>query len=230
MCGADGRLAHSWRLGQARHRGTLDDYANLARGAIALVEAGGGDSYLDAARQLVAALDAHFPDADGGGYFFTAADAADVIVRRRDAHDGATPSGNGVMVGVLARLWSLTGAAGYRDRAERLVLAFAGEVERNFFPLMSLMNNAELLEHAVEIVIVGDADDSGARALHAAVQARSLPNKVLRRLGPQTALPAGHPAFGKGLVAGKAAAYVCRSMACSAPVTAPQELARLLAA
>jgi uncharacterized protein YyaL (SSP411 family) len=230
MRGADGRLAHSWRLGQARHRGTLDDHAHMARAAIALVEAGAGDSYLDAARALVAVLDAHFADAEAGGYCFTASDAADVIVRRKDAHDNATPSGNGVMVGVLARLWSLTGEAVWRERAERLVATFAGEVERNFFPLMTLMNSAELLEETLEIVIVGAPAEPGTRALHRAVQDRSLPNKVLRRLVPGASLPPGHPASGKGLVDGKAAAYVCRAMACSAPATSPEALAPLLRA
>jgi uncharacterized protein YyaL (SSP411 family) len=201
----------------------------MARAAIALVEAGAGESYLDAARALVESLDAHFIDAEGGGYFFTASDAADVIVRRKDAHDNATPSGNGIMVGVLARLWSLAGEARYRDKAERLTTAFGGEVERNFFPLMTLMNNAELLEDMVEIVIVGAPDDPGARALHAAVHARCLPNKVLRRLAPGAPLPPQHPAHGKGLVDGKATAYVCRNMACSAPVTTAEALAGLLA-
>jgi uncharacterized protein YyaL (SSP411 family) len=80
----------------------------------------------------------------------------------------------------------------------------------------------------VEIVIVGEPDDAGARALHEVVQARCLPNKVLRRLGPGASLPPQHPAHGKGLVDGKAAAYVCRAMACSAPVTTPDALASLL--
>jgi uncharacterized protein YyaL (SSP411 family) len=228
MRGTDGRLAHSWRLGQAKHRGTLDDCAAMARAAIALSEAGAGESYVDAARALVETLDANFLDAEGGGYFFTAADAADVIVRRKDAHDNATPSGNGIMVGVLARLWSLTGEARFRDKAENLVSAFAGEAERNFFPLMTLMNNAELLEGMVEIVIVGDAGDAGACALHAALQALCLPNKVLRRLASGASLPPAHPAHGKGLVDGKAAAYICRAMACSAPVTTPEALTALL--
>ncbi len=153
-----------------------------------------------------------------------------MIVRRKDAHDNATPSGNGIMVGVLARLWSLTGEARYRDKAEHLTKAFGGEVERNFFPLMTLMNNAELLEGMVEIVIVGDAEDPGTRALHAAVQAHCLPNKVLRRLAPGASLPPLHPARGKGLVDGRAAAYVCRAMACSPPVTIPSALAELLIA
>ena len=228
MRGGDGRLFHSWRNDVRKHRGTLDDHANMARGALALYETGGDERHLEAARALVEALDSHFRDSDGGGYFFTAADAADVIVRRRDVHDNAVPSGNGTMVGVLARLWSLTGEQRYRDRADEIIAAFAGEAESNVFPLMTLMNNAELLQAMVEIVIVGPADDPATRALAAAVHDRALPNKVLRLLPPDAALPAGHPAAGKGLVDGRPAAYVCRDMACSAPVTSAATLASLL--
>ncbi len=228
MRGDDGRLLHSWRNGTARHRGTLDDHANMARAALALFETDGESRHLEAARLLVEALDAHFHDTSGGGYFFTAADAADVIVRRKDAHDNAVPSGNGTMVGVLARLWALTGEERFRDRAEEVVAAFAGEVERNFFPLMTLMNNAELLQALTEVVIIGSPVDPATGALTAVVHSRSLPNKVMRSLSPDAVLPPGHPAAGKGLVDGRPAAYVCREMACSAPVVEPTELAAAL--
>jgi hypothetical protein len=230
MRGADGRLSHSWRAGVAKHRGTLDDHAALARAALTLFETGGEARHLDAARDLVEALDQHFRDDAGGGYFFTAADAADVIVRRKDAHDNATPSGNGMMVGVLARLWSLTGERRYRDSAATIVAAFAGEVEDNFFPLMTLMNNAELLDSLIEIVIAGAPDDPATRALVAAVHDRCLPSKVLRLLPPNTMLPDGHAAAGKGMVGGRPAAYVCRDQACAAPVTDAAALTALFRA
>ena len=60
-------------------------------------------------RQLTALLDAHFWDKAAGGYFMTADDVKDVIQRPKSAGDNATPNGNGAMVGVLARLYHLTG-------------------------------------------------------------------------------------------------------------------------
>ena len=93
----DGRLFHSWRIGKRLHRGTLDDYANMARAGIALFEATGEPHYLDEARSLVAVLDHHFADAAGGGYFITADDAADLIVRTKHCHDNAAPAGNGTL-------------------------------------------------------------------------------------------------------------------------------------
>jgi uncharacterized protein YyaL (SSP411 family) len=42
-------------------------------------------------------------------------------------------------------------------------------------------------------------------------------------------LPTRHPAAGKGLVAGRAAAYVCEGPVCSLPSTEPQALTAALA-
>jgi uncharacterized protein YyaL (SSP411 family) len=220
----NGRLFHSFRAGKRLHRGTLDDYANMARAGLALFEAIGGSGYVDDVRALVAVLDRHFEDAEAGGYFVTADDAADLIVRTKHAHDNAAPAGNGTLVGVFARLWLLTGDHTWRDKAERQVAAFAGELQTNFFPLMTLLNNYELMQSATELVIVGDPVDPRTKALRRAVHARSLPNKVVRLVSPQASLPADHPAAGKGLVDGMPALYVCRNMTCQPPITDPLAL------
>ena len=215
----NGRLFHSWRLGKRLHRGTLDDYANMARAGIALFEVTGEAAYLDEVKSLLAVLDRHFADAAAGGYFTTADDAADLIVRTKHCHDNATPAGNATLVGVFARLWVLDGDNAWRDKADRQVAAFAGELEGNFFPLMTLLNGYETLQSSSELVIVGERGAPDSEALRRAVYARSLPNKVVRRLTPATPLPTDHPAAGKGLVSGKAALYICRNMSCQPPIT-----------
>jgi uncharacterized protein YyaL (SSP411 family) len=141
-----GRLAHAWRGGVAAHPASVDDYADLARAALALFEATGALYYLTQTERWVEVLDRHHWDAVGDGYFFAADDTSDVIARAKTAHDGPVPSGNGTMVGVLARLFLLTGKDAYRDKAERIVAAFSGELSRNFFPLASLICGAELLQ------------------------------------------------------------------------------------
>jgi uncharacterized protein YyaL (SSP411 family) len=221
----DGRLFHSHRVAKRLHRGTLDDYACMARAGVTLFEVTGDSRYLDEAQALIAVLDRHFADSEGGGYFTTADDAADLIVRGKHCHDNAVPAGNGVLVGVFARLWALTGEARWHDKALAQVAAFAGELESNFFPLMSLLNGYETLQGAVELVIVGDPSEPATEALRRAVYGKSLPDKVVRRLTPDASLPSGHPATGKGLVQGKAALYVCRNLSCEAPVTDPAALA-----
>ena len=227
MTGADGRLGHSYR-GRLQHRATLDDYANLARGAVLLFEATGKTDHLDYAEALVATANAWYWDKTGGGYFFTAEDATDLITRTKHAHDNATPSGNGVMAQVLTRLYHHTGKTTYRDRAAAVIVTFGGEVQRNFFPLSTLLNAAELAERALQVVLVGTADGI-ASLRHAVATAASLPNLILQQLAPAATLPEDHPARGKGMVDGKLTAYVCEGPVCSAPLTDADALAAMLA-
>jgi uncharacterized protein len=224
MTAADGRVRHSWRSGQARHPASVDDYANLCRAALTLFEATADDAYLAQVRDWVAVLDRHYWDDAEGGYFFAADDTADLIARVKTASDAAVPSGNGTMVGVLTRLALLTGEDAYRQRGDAIIAAFAGEVGRNFFPLATLINNAEVALNPLQIVLVGEANDTVFAELRRAVYLVSLPNRLVLTVSPGTALPGDHPAFGKGLVAGRAAAYVCEGPVCSAPLTEPQAL------
>jgi uncharacterized protein len=224
MAAPDGRLFHSWRGGEARHPASVDDYANLCRAALALHEGTQDARYLGAAQDWIAVLDRHYWDGEGGGYFFAADDTPGLIARAKTASDAAVPAGNGTLVGVLTRLAILTGDEAYRVRAEMVIRAFAGEVARNFFPLATLINNAELAQKPVQIVLVGEEGDPALAALHRTVYAVSLPRRVVQMIAPSAALPAGHPAFGKTLVEGRPTAYVCEGPVCSLPIVASQQL------
>jgi uncharacterized protein YyaL (SSP411 family) len=221
MTAQDGRLRHSWREESARHPASVDDYANLARAALALHEAGAGKHLLSQVRQWIAILDRHYRDPAGDGYFFAADDTPGLIARVKTAADAAVPAGNGTLVGVLTRLSLLTGEPEWHARAERIFAAFSGEVARNFFPLATLLNNFDLCENPVQVVLVGDGATPGFAALRQAIQKVSLPNRVYFELPEDRSLPQGHPALGKGLVEGRAAVYVCEGPVCSLPLTEP---------
>jgi uncharacterized protein YyaL (SSP411 family) len=225
----EGRLYHSWRDGRARHPATVDDYANLCRAALALHEATQADRYITRARDWIAVLDRHYRDGESGGYFFAADDTLGLIARAKTAADAAVPAGNGTLVGVLTRLTVLTGDEAYRERADAAIRAFAGEVARNFFPLATLINNAELAQKPVQIVLIGAVGDPALAALRRAVYAVSLPRRIVQIVVPGTDLPANHAAHGKTLIDGKAAAYVCEGPVCSLPIVESQELVDALA-
>ncbi len=229
MAAPDGRLFHSWRAGRARHPATVDDYANLCRAALALHEATQDPSYLAVAQGWIGVLDRHYWDTDAGGYFFAANDTPGLIARAKTAADAAVPAGNGTLVGVLTRLAILTGEQRYRERAETIIRTFAGEVARNFFPLGTLINNAELAQAPVQIVLVGKAGDPELAALRRAVYAVSLPRRIVQSVAPGEALPASHPAHGKTLVGGKPTAYICEGPVCSLPIVTSQEVIDALA-
>ena len=223
-----GRLHHSWRHGVLKHPATLDDYALMCDAALALHQATGRADYLAQAEAWLETVESHYGDPDGGGYFLTADDTKQLIVRTKTAHDNAAPAGNGTLAGVFARLFYLTGKESYRERAEAVISAFSGELNRFFSAFASLINASELLQSAVQLVVIGAEEDPATQALTRAAYDLSLPMLVLQRIAPDGSLPASHPATGKGMKDGQPTAYVCRGPACSLPITAADELSQAL--
>jgi uncharacterized protein YyaL (SSP411 family) len=213
------RLIHAWREGKAKHPAIIDDYANMARAAIALFEVTGKTNYLQQAQAWVASADQHHWDNEGGGYYLPADDTGDLIVRAKTIHDNATPTGNGTMVEVLARLFYITGDAHYRNRADEIVRVFCGEDTQPMIAMPALLSGYELLENAVQIVIVGDLNDGATAALLNTAFQAPLPNRIVMQHEPDTTLPPQHPATGKGLVDNKPTVYVCVGPTCGLPIT-----------
>jgi uncharacterized protein YyaL (SSP411 family) len=217
------RPQHSWREGKARHPATLDDLAQMARGALALHEATGEAGYLDAAERYAALADAHYWDRAEGGYFLSADDVLDVIQRSKPLYDNATPAGNGAMAEVLARLHHLTGKDAYRMRVEGLFRALAPQRAEMLINAPGLACAFEYLERPTLIVVAGEG--KGAEDLLRAAFALPASAKIVQRVADGRALAPSHPAHGKGPVDGKPAAYVCVGKTCGLPVTDAKDLA-----
>ncbi len=225
----EGRLRHTWREGRLRHAAVLDDYANMARASLLLFEATGEAAYLDQAQAWVATANKRYWDGLSGGYFLTADDTDDVITRPKTIADNATPNGNGTMMEVLARLHYLTGTPAYRERAETLGQIFSGKSPEHHTNLPTLCNGFELLENAMQIVVVGDEHQETTGSLTRVAVEAAPPTRIIYRLTPDAQLPDGHPAQGKGLVNGMPAVYLCLGQTCGLPVTDPEDLRRQLA-
>jgi hypothetical protein len=217
MGAQDGRVQHAWRLGRIAAVGLIDDQAAMARAALALYEATGSQDRLAQAIRIVEAAERSFAD-DSGGFFTTATDAADVpLSRPRTAADNAYPVGNGLMAEVYARLHHLTGSAAWRMRAEGVLRAFSGAPER-LAAMPTLLAAADLLAEAASVVVAGDLETALARDLAAAALAAPDPAVVLQRAGVGDAIPATHPAHGKGAGNAGATAYLCRRAICGLPL------------
>jgi uncharacterized protein len=223
--GPDGRLLHAWREGHPGARALLDDYASMARAALALFEASGEPRDLEAARSLAAeALDL-FGDGAGGVYL-TATDAADVPgARPRQAHDGATPSGVGLLAEAFVRLWHLTDEARWREAAENLIRAVSGAPEGLGGSPLTLMS-ADMLERGGSAAVDGPLDDPRSQTLaQAALRAPDPSLTVLRldrRLWPDGPPRADLPQAPEPI------AMLCQGQTCSLPVATPEALTALM--
>lgn len=226
----NGRLRHVWCAGRARHPAVLDDYANMARAALALFEVTGKKAYFGHAEEWITIANHHFWDDPKGGYFLSADDTDDVITRSKTIADNATPSGNGIMVEVLARLFGHTGDVSARERAEAVVTLFSGNNPNYLLSIPGLLAAYEYLAQPVQIVIIGDRRDPVTRDLRAAAHRSAANCKIISLLEPSQVIPDHHPAAGKTQVDGQSTAYVCIGPVCGLPATTVADLQRQLAA
>jgi uncharacterized protein YyaL (SSP411 family) len=227
----DGRLCRTWKPGHpARINGYLEDYANVADGLTALYAISFDRTWLDAAVELIDLMVSHFGD-PAGGFFDTADDHETLITRPKDVFDSATPSGNAVAADVLLRLAVLTDRDDYRALAERTLAPLAEPMQHYPLGFARALSAVDfLLSDPAEVAIVGPPDRPDTRALVEATFAPFLPNKVVAGAIPDDGGAArGVPLLEqRGLVDGRAAAYVCQHYVCQAPVTTPAALAPLL--
>jgi uncharacterized protein YyaL (SSP411 family) len=217
------RLGHSLRLGRLQADAMLDDYAQMVRAALALYEVTGEPGYRAKAEAWMETAHEHYRD-DNGGYFFTADDAATLIVRTKSALDHAHPSGNAAMVENFARLFHLTGEDVYRQCAEAAVAAFSGGLGNQFPSMAALLNAWEVLADGVRVTLTGEPNDPLRTRLLRAVAASGDPDLIVAHLAPGDALPMGYPP----VAVGAATAIVCRGQSCSLPITDPEILRKEL--
>ncbi|KAJ1684719.1 hypothetical protein LUZ63_019990 [Rhynchospora breviuscula] len=215
----DGRLRRASRDGVVgAPAGVLEDYGCLATAYVDLAAATADATWLDRARELLAVATTHFGTGDGG-FFDTADDAETLVARPRDPADNASPSGLSSLVHALLGYAALTGSGEHRAVAER-ALASVVEIGRRAprFAGWSLAAADAALDGPVEVAVVG----SGEQAQALAREARRIPGALVVVAEPGTSdVPLLE---GRGLVAGRPAAYVCREMVCERERTAGPDL------
>jgi len=116
--------------------GNLDDYAFLADALFSLaavidwLEPGQHGRYRDRGLAVLRAIEAHFTDAQAVGAFFTPADQADAIARKKEWFDNALPAGNSCLARALLMAEALTGDGQWLAAADQLRLAYPGLAQR----------------------------------------------------------------------------------------------------
>ena len=228
MSQPDGKLYRSHKDGQARFNAYLEDYAAFVRALLSLYESTFELRWLAEASRLTQIIFAQFHDPTNGGFFQTGLDHEQLVVRRKDFIDNATPSGNALAAEALLRLSVLVGNDEYRREASRIVLIMQAMMTRQptgFGRLLGVV--ASLLAPSQEVAIVGDPTEPATQALYQEVRKRYLPHTILASKRPEeeSMLPL---LAGRTLVDGKAAAYVCEHYTCQLPVTDAAALGKLL--
>jgi len=211
------RFARTSRDGVAgTNSAVLEDHGAVAEAFIAVLGITGDAVWLDRARLLLDRVVDHFADPDGG-FFDTADDAETLVVRPKDASDNAYPSGTSAAVAALLSFAAVTGEHRYRAAAESGIASAANiatQVPR--FAGSTLAAAETVLAGPLEIAVVGSREERA--ELHRAALHMSSPGAVV--IAGEVGLDI--PLFEqRGLVDGRAAAYVCEGFVCRQPVTDP---------
>lgn len=103
------KLKVTFREGESKGEGHIDDYAFYCYALISLYEAGYEVDYLKRAVQYANVLIDKFFDKENGGFYLYAEDGEQLIHRPKEIYDGAIPSGNSVAAYCLEKLAALTG-------------------------------------------------------------------------------------------------------------------------
>ncbi len=118
-------LLHSLRGEHEPVKGFLDDYAFMIRALIELYQATGLESYFEQAVAFNRIMLEKFRDPLNKGLFFCEAGDPTIIVRPKDAYDGALPSGNSMVLHNLASLIRLKGNGHLQDMAREIMSAYS---------------------------------------------------------------------------------------------------------
>jgi uncharacterized protein YyaL (SSP411 family) len=225
-CWYGGRLLAVHKDGRARFPAYLDDYACLGAGLLDLLQVEWSSARFSWLIELVETMLARFEDREAGGFFFTADDHEQLIMRPKTFSDDATPSGNGVAARLLVRLGYLLAEPRYLDAAERTLKSAAAVMQKyphGHASLLMALDDFTSPPHAV--VLRGAAAE--------VAQWRADVDRVYDPKRLVLAIPEDARDLPRGLADKRAGSttvgYICRGTQCSAPLPTLADLVRELA-
>jgi len=224
----NGRLLRTYKDGQAKLKGYLEDYAFLADGLLALHEATLDLRWLREARALADAMIDLFWDEGKQVFFDTGSDHEALLFRPRDVFDDAAPCGGSVAADVLLRLAVITGNSDYSRRAVATMRSVREGMARAPQGLGQWLCALDFyLSTPKEIAVVGPWENLATQSLLEQVHGRYMPNKVVVGYDPAVAQNPEEFALleDKYMVDGKPSAFVCQNYSCLLPATDAEALA-----
>ena len=180
--------------------------------------------YLEDALALQKRMIDLFWDDVGGGFYFSSQDGEQLMVRQKEHHDGALPSGNSVAMYNLLRIGRLTAEPHYEEYAFRVGRPVSDAVKQHQISYVHLISALDFANGpSFELVIAGDTTASDTRSMVRAVHQRYLPHKVLllrptEEQEPEIVKLAPYTRYHES-INGSAAAYVCENFSCKNPTS-----------
>ena len=203
--------SHSWK-GEARLPAFLDDYAALITALIQLQEITGDADWLHQAREVLVYVIDHFGDPETGFFFYTHEGQKDIILRKKEIYDGATPSGNSMMASNLLYLSVVFHEEDWTERARRMVSAMRQPVTGYPGSFGGWATIIQALTYSIpEVVITGVSPENARKEF----LAHLIPYRVFQSMQVENTQ---FPLLRDKPVEPGALIFLCKDYACQLPV------------
>ncbi len=215
-------LFHTYKNGQAQYDAFLSDYAYLIEALLETYFITFKEEYLHQADELVVYTIKNFYDPTAYLFFYTNAHQTDIIIRKKEWYDNATPSGNSTMVHNLQRLGVLLEKEDYQDMARKMLQTMKDSLFK--YPTsFSRWGSAYLQEiyGIKEVAIVGKTAYEYAKTINEWF----VPNKVIMATEKKQS---NFPLLADKSVLQDTMVYVCENYACQQPTNDLQKTKKLL--
>ena len=208
--------------GIAKNPAFLDDYAYLIEASIKLYEITFDTKYLKIANDYCDYVLENFSDSQSSFFFFTHQLQTDIIVRKKEIYDGATPSGNSIMANNLLKLSIIFDKPTWRQQSLAVLQELIPSIEK--YPSSFGIWSGLLLQQAAginEIAVVGDDYENVGKEILASY----IPNKTI--MISKNSMEDFPMLKGKTVAAG-ILIYLCKNYSCQEPYKSAQNLLKEL--
>ena len=213
----NGNYFHTYKNAEAKYPAFLDDYTYLVEACIHLQEITTEEKYLHKAKKLTEYIFENFEDTESAFFFFTSKNQDDVVVRKIEIYDGATPAANSVMAKNLIYLSLVFNNKEWHYKAVTMIESLKTIIVKHpgsFGIWASIAIN--LTAGINEIAIIGkQIMPEVQNVLH-----EFIPNKILQAsFNKSDMFLLQDKPFSKDL-----SIYLCKNFACSTPLKSTTEL------
>lgn len=213
----ENRLQHSYKNGETKIQGFLEDYAAVIQAYTNLYQATFDENWLHLAEKLTVYVYQNFWDEDDQLFFFTDSNAEELIVRKKEIFDNVIPSSNSMMARNLYVLGLILDREDFKDLSKLMLGKMKELLTKNVDYLTNWACLATQMESpTVEIAVVGEKFLDFRKQ----IDAQFYPNKILTGTAQKSQLPLLE---NREVALGKTSIYVCYDKMCQLPVDSVEE-------
>ncbi len=217
----DGVFSHSYKNGETKIQGFLEDYATVIDAYLNLYQATFDENWLHLAEKLSLYVCQNFWDEDDQLFFFTDKNAENLIVRKKEIFDNVIPASNSMMARNLYTLGLILDREDFTELSKLMLVKMKDLLTKNVDYLTNWACLAtQMVSPTAEIALVG----KDFLQFRKEIDSRYYPNKILCGTENASQLPLLENRTSKP---DETLIFVCYNKTCQLPVKSVEEAVKV---